>query len=407
VNADEGDPGAFMDRSILEADPHSVLEGLIIAAYAIGATEGLIYVRAEYPLAITRFQKAMDDAITYGFLGENILGSGFNFSVRIYEGAGAFVCGEETALIKSVEGNRGTPVAKPPFPANSGLWGQPTNINNVKSYSAVAWIMKNGWEEFKKIGTEDSSGTAIFSLTGKVKDSGLIEVPMGTTLREIIFHIGGGIKDDKKFKAVQTGGPSGGCIPEHLLDTPVDFESMAKIGSIMGSGGMVVIDEDTCIVDFAKFFLSFTQIESCGKCVPCRDGTLQALNMLEKISSGKATLEDLDELEELSHVIMDASLCGLGQTAPNPILSTLKYFRDDYIEHVVEHRCRAGVCPGLFRLKIDQDTCINCGLCQKNCAFDAIRGNKEEGFVIIDEMCTGCKNCIAVCPKNEVIEIAR
>lgn len=402
INADEGDPGAFMDRSILEADPHSVIEGLIIGAYAIGSSHGIIYVRAEYPLAIVRFNIALDQARERGYLGDNILGSEFSFDIKVYEGAGAFVCGEETALIQSIEGKRGNPVAKPPFPATSGLWGKPTNINNVKTWSAVSWIMRNGWEEFSKIGTETSTGTAIFSLTGKVNNSGLIEVPMGTTLREIIYEIGGGIENGKKIKAVQTGGPSGGCIPESLIDTPVDYESMAKVGSIMGSGGMVVIDEDTCIVDFAKFFLRFTQEESCGKCTPCREGTLRALQILERITHGDARVDDLDELEVLSEVIKDTSLCGLGMTAPNPVLSTLKYFRDEYLEHILERRCVAGVCPGLFKLKIDQEACSDCGLCQKNCAFDAIRGDRETGFVIIDEYCTGCKNCLSVCPKNSI-----
>ncbi|MCE7735750.1 MAG: NADH-quinone oxidoreductase subunit NuoF [Candidatus Heimdallarchaeota archaeon] len=402
INADEGDPGAFMDRSILEADPHSVIEGLIIGAYAIGAPYGIIYVRAEYPLAVIRFNLAIEQARDRGYLGENILGSNFSFNIEVYEGAGAFVCGEETALIKSIEGGRGNPVVRPPFPATSGLWGKPTNINNVKTWSAVAWIMRNGWEKFSDIGTESSSGTAIFSLTGKVNNSGLIEVPMGTTLREIIYEIGGGIEDGKILKAIQTGGPSGGCIPASLIDTPVDYETMAKVGSIMGSGGMVVIDEDTCIVDFAKFFLRFTQEESCGKCTPCREGTLRALQILERITHGDGKVEDLDELETLSEVIRDTSLCGLGMTAPNPVLSTMKYFRDEYLEHILEHRCVSGVCPGLFKLKIDQDACRDCGICQKNCSFDAIRGNKEDGFVIIDEYCTQCKNCIAVCPADSI-----
>lgn len=403
INADEGDPGAFMDRSILEADPHSVIEGLIIGAYAIGAPHGIIYVRAEYPLAVIRFNIAIEQSKQRGYLGDNILGSEFSFNIEVYEGAGAFVCGEETALIKSIEGQRGNPVVRPPFPATSGLWGKPTNINNVKTWSAVAWIMRNGWEKFNDIGTKSSSGTAIFSLTGKVNNSGLIEVPMGTTLREIIYEIGGGISNGKQLKAVQTGGPSGGCIPASLIDTPVDYETMAKVGSIMGSGGMVIIDEDTCIVDFAKFFLRFTQAESCGKCTPCREGTLRALQILERITHGDGKIEDLGELETLSEVIKDTSLCGLGMTAPNPVLSTMKYFRDEYLEHILEHRCVSGVCPGLFKLKIDQDACNDCGRCQKNCAFDAIRGSKEEGgFVIIDEYCTGCKNCLSVCPKESI-----
>lgn len=402
INADEGDPGAFMDRSILEADPHSVIEGLIIGAYAIGASHGIIYVRAEYPLAVIRFNIALEQARERGYLGKNIMGTNYSFDIQVYEGAGAFVCGEETALIKSIEGERGNPVSKPPFPATSGLWGKPTNINNVKTWSAVSWIMRNGWQQFKSIGTESSSGTAIFSLTGKVNNSGLIEVPMGTTLREIIYDIGGGVPNGKHVKAVQTGGPSGGCIPASLIDTPVDYETMAKVGSIMGSGGMVVIDEDTCIVDFAKFFLRFTQDESCGKCTPCREGTLRALQILERITHGEGKIEDLDELEVLSEVIKDTSLCGLGMTAPNPVLSTLQYFKAEYLEHIIDRRCVGGVCPGLFKLKVDQDACRDCGICQKNCAFDAIRGNKEDGFVIIDEYCTGCKNCLSVCPADSI-----
>ncbi|MHA1408212.1 MAG: NADH-quinone oxidoreductase subunit NuoF, partial [Candidatus Heimdallarchaeaceae archaeon] len=352
-NADEGDPGAFMDRSILEADPHSVLEGMVIGAYAIGASRGFIYVRAEYPLAIKRFKKAVEDAREHNFLGENICGSGFSFDISIQEGAGAFVCGEETALIASIEGKRGTPRPRPPFPATSGLWGKPTNINNVKSWAAAAWIFKNSVEAFRSIGVESSTGTAIFSLTGRVKNSGLIEVPMGTTLREIIFGIGEGIPDNKKFKAVQTGGPSGGCLPESMLDIPVDFDSLQAAGSIMGSGGMIVADEDTCMVDLARYFLSFTQKESCGKCTPCREGTLRALEILERITRGEGKISDLDELEDLCNVIKDTSLCALGQTAPNPVLSTLKHFRDEYVEHIEEKKCRAKVCSNLFHFKID------------------------------------------------------
>ncbi len=402
INADEGDPGAFMDGSILEGDPHSVIEGITIGAYAIGASRGIIYVRAEYPLSIKRFGKAVNDARERGFLGDNILDSGFSFDIDIYEGAGAFVCGEETALIKSVEGNRGVPVLKPPFPATSGLWGKPTNINNVKTWSAVAWIMRNGWEEFRKIGTEKSAGTAIFSLTGKINNSGVIEVPMGTTLREIIFDIGGGIQGGNEFKAVQTGGPSGGCIPASLLDTPVDYENMAAIGSIMGSGGMVVIDTHTCIVDFAKFFLSFTQKESCGKCTPCREGTLRLKQLLEKITEGKATMNDLEELEKLAHIVKETSLCGLGQTAPNPVLSTLRYFREEYIEHIVDKKCRAGVCDALIDLEIDPDGCKTCGICQDNCPTDAISGVKGEWYSIDNNTCIGCKTCITVCPTNTI-----
>jgi len=403
-NADEGDPGAFMDRSILEADPHSVLEGMIIGGYAIGASNGVVYARAEYPLAIKRFKKAVEDAQEHGFLGENILDSGFSFNLKIQEGAGAFVCGEETALIASVEGKRGMPRPRPPFPASSGLWGKPTNINNVKSWAAAAWIFKNDVKSFKEIGVEKSPGTAIFSLTGKVKNSGLIEVPMGTTLREIIFEIGGGILEDKKFKAVQTGGPSGGCLPESKLDLPVDFDSLQAAGSIMGSGGMVVADEDTCMVDLAKYFLSFTQKESCGKCTPCREGTLRALEILEKITSGNAELSDIDELEKLARIIKDTSLCGLGQTAPNPVLSTLEYFRDEYEEHITEKICRAKVCPDLMHYQIDPEICIKCGICAKMCPVGAIPGNKETGYHIETRLCTRCAMCYTRCPKGAIFK---
>lgn len=402
VNADEGDPGAFMDMALLEGDPHSVIEGIIIGSYAIGASQGLIYIRAEYPLAVIRFRNALKAARKAGYLGRNILGSTFSFEIKMYEGAGAFVCGEETALIKSVEGGRGIPRPKPPFPATSGLWGKPTNINNVKSWSAVSYILKEGADKFRNIGTEKTSGTAIFSLTGKVRNTGVLEVPMGTTLREIIFDIGGGIIDNKKFKAVQTGGPSGGVISEHYLDTPVEYETMSQLGSIMGSGGMVVIDEDTCIVDFTKFFINFTKSESCGQCTPCREGLYRVYKILEKITSGDAVMSDLDELETLAEIIKNTSLCGLGQTAPNPILSSLRYFKEEYKEHIVEKKCNAGVCPGLFRLKIHDDACKNCGICQKNCAFDAIRGDREHGFVIIDEYCTQCRTCLATCPYDTI-----
>lgn len=403
-NGDEGDPGAFMDRSILEADPHSVLEGMIIGGYAIGASKGVIYIRAEYPLAVRRFRKAVKDAQENGFLGEKILNSDFSFSLKIQEGAGAFVCGEETALIASIEGRRGMPRPRPPFPASSGLWGKPTNINNVKSWAAAAWIFKNSVEAFRKIGVDNSPGTAIFSLTGKVKNSGLIEVPMGTTLREIIFGIGGGILDDKKFKAVQTGGPSGGCLPESKLDLPVDFDSLQAAGSIMGSGGMVVADEDTCMVDLSKYFLSFTQKESCGKCTPCREGTLRALEILERITKGEAEITDLDELEKLSRIIKDTSLCGLGQTAPNPVLSTLEYFRDEYEEHIKDKVCRARVCADLMHYQIDQEICIKCGVCANVCPVSAIPGNKETGFHIETRLCTRCAMCYTRCPKNAIFK---
>jgi len=403
-NADEGDPGAFMDRSILEADPHSVLEGMLIGGYAIGASHGVIYVRAEYPLAIIRFKKAVEDAMKHGFLGENVLDSGFSFHLKIQEGAGAFVCGEETALMASVEGKRGMPRPRPPYPAIEGLWGKPTNINNVKSWAAAAWIFKHDVKSFREIGVEKSPGTAIFSLTGKVKNSGLIEVPMGTTLREIIFGIGGGIIEDREFKAVQTGGPSGGCLPESKLDLPVDFDSLQAAGSIMGSGGMVVADEDTCMVDLAKYFLSFTQKESCGKCTPCREGTLRALEILERITSGDAELSDIDDLEQLSKIIKDTSLCALGQTAPNPVLSTIKYFRDEYEEHITEKRCRARVCADLMHYQIDPELCIKCGICAKVCPVSAIPGSKETGYHIETRICTRCAMCYTRCPKDAIFK---
>jgi NADH:ubiquinone oxidoreductase subunit F (NADH-binding)/(2Fe-2S) ferredoxin len=405
-NADEGDPGAFMDRSILEADPHSVLEGMIIGGYAIGASNGIIYVRSEYPLAVHRFRKTVEDAKELNFLGKNVLDSGFDFDVMIQEGAGAFVCGEETALMASIEGERGIPKPRPPFPATSGLWGKPTNINNVKSWAAAAWIFKNGVEEFKKVGVKTSTGTAVFSLTGKVKNSGLIEVPMGTTLREIIFGIGGGILDDKKFKAVQTGGPSGGCLPASKLDLGVDFETLQAEGSIMGSGGMVVADENTCMVDLARYFLAFTQKESCGKCTPCREGTLRALEILERITRGEADLSDLDDLEELCHVIKDTSLCALGQTAPNPILSTLKHFRHEYEEHITDLRCSARVCTELYTFVIDEEKCIKCGLCARICPVEAIMGSKETSFRIDCRLCTHCQMCYNRCPKDAIEKVS-
>jgi len=404
-NADEGDPGAFMDRSILEADPHSVIEGMTIGAYAIGSSKGFIYVRAEYPLAVKRFRKAVEDAHSHGYLGENILGSGFSFDINIKEGAGAFVCGEETALIASIEGKRGMPVSKPPYPAEHGLWGKPTNINNVKTWAFVSWILRNGHEEFRKIGTESSPGTAIFSLTGKIKNSGLIEVPMGTKLREIIYELGGGVLDDKEFKAVQTGGPSGGCLPKELLDIPVDFESFKEADSIMGSGGMVVVDEETCIVDLAKYFLKFTQSESCGKCVPCRIGTMQLLNICTRITEGKATLEDLDTLEELAHTVVDGSLCNLGKTAPNPVISTLRYFKDEYLAHIVDKRCPAKVCKALINYKVVEEACIGCQRCKRNCPVDAITGEKKEPHFIDTSICIKCGLCYENCPTDAIIKV--
>lgn len=403
-NADEGDPGAFIDGYILEADPHSVLEGMIIGGYAIGASHGIIYVRAEYPLAIKRFRKALLDAEVHGFLGSNILGSNLSFSVSIHEGAGAFVCGEETAMISSIEGYRGNPRPKPPFPATDGLWGKPTNINNVKTWSAVTWIIRNGWEKFHKIGVEHAPGTAIFSLSGKIKNSGMIEVPMGTTLREIIFDIGGGILNDKKFKAVQTGGPSGGCLPSSHLDSPVDYETMSALGSIMGSGGMIVLDEDDCMVNIAHYFITFTQNESCGKCVPCRIGTRAMLVLLEKIVNGKGVERDLMSLEEIAYTVKMGSLCGLGQTAPNPVLTTLKYFRDEYVAHIRDKKCPAKACKAFINYYIEPDLCIGCTICSINCPVDAITGKKGQLHIINYDQCVKCGVCYASCNSNAIVK---
>lgn len=400
-NADEGDPGAFMDRSVLEGDPHAVLEGMMIAGYAIGANEGFIYCRAEYPMAIERLTIAIDAAHEKGLLGKNILGTDFSFDIHIKEGAGAFVCGEETALIQSLEGKRGTPILKPPFPAEKGYMKKPTNINNVETLANVAWIIRHGGAEFHKIGTEKSPGTKVFALTGKIKNGGLVEVPMGTSLREIIYDIGGGIKDDKKFKAVQLGGPSGGCIPADYLDTPVDYENVNKLGAIMGSGGMVVMDESTCMVDMAKFFISFIVEESCGKCTPCRIGNRRILEILEKITSGKATMEDLDHLTELAEVIKDASLCGLGQSAPNPVLSTLRYFMDEYKTHVIEKRCPAGVCKDLLRYYISE-RCVGCQRCKKNCPAQCISGEARHIHEIDQVNCILCGECYRICPVQAI-----
>jgi len=397
-NADEGDPGAFMDRSILEGDPHSVLEGMSIGAYAMGADEGYIYCRAEYPLAIKRLKTAMAQAEEYGLLGENIMDSGFSFRIHVKEGAGAFVCGEETALMASIEGRRGMPRPRPPFPANSGLWGCPTNINNVETWANVPPILRNGGAWYASMGTEKSKGTKVFALTGKIKHTGLVEVPMGITLREIIFEIGGGILDDKKFKAVQIGGPSGGCLTEEHLDTPVSYESLTALGAIMGSGGLVVMDETTCMVDVAKFFLEFTQKESCGKCVPCREGTKHMLLLLEKITGGKGTMEDLDTLEGLAHMVKDMSLCGLGQTAPNPVLTTLRYFRDEYVAHIRDHKCPAGACAALLEYRIIQDACKKCGICARNCPVKCIPGDRNSGYHIETDRCIRCGTCFEKCP---------
>ena len=397
-NADEGDPGAFMDRSLLEGDPHSIIEGMSLGAFAMGADEGYIYCRAEYPLAIQRLKTAMAQAEEYGLLGENIMDSGFSFTLHVKEGAGAFVCGEETALMASIEGRRGMPRPRPPFPANSGLWGCPTNINNVETWANVPQIISHGGAWYASLGTEKSKGTKVFALTGKVKHTGLVEVPMGITLREIIFEIGGGILDDKKFKAVQIGGPSGGCLTEEHLDTPVSYESLTALGAIMGSGGLVVMDETTCMVDVAKFFLEFTQKESCGKCVPCREGTQNMLLVLEKNTECKGTMEDLDTLEGLANMVKEMSLCGLGQTAPNPVLTTLRYFRDEYEAHIRDHKCPAGACAALLEYRIIPELCKKCGICAKNCPVKCIPGDRNTGYRIDTDRCIRCGTCFEKCP---------
>ncbi|MDI9388525.1 MAG: NADH-quinone oxidoreductase subunit NuoF [Synergistota bacterium] len=401
-NADEGDPGAFMDRSVLESDPHSILEGMAIGAWAIGADEGIIYCRAEYPLAIKHLNTALDQAREKGFLGEDILGSGFNFDIHIKEGAGAFVCGEETAMIASIEGKRGMPRPRPPFPANSGIFGKPTNINNVETIANIPWIIHNGSARFAELGIGKSRGTKVFALAGKIKRGGLAEVPMGMPLREVIFGVAGGIAEDRKFKAVQLGGPSGGCIPESLLDTPVDYESINATGAIMGSGGMVVMDESTCIVDVAKFFLAFVQKESCGKCPFCRIGTKRMLEILERISSGEGVMEDLDTLYDLALQVKEGSLCGLGQTAPNPVLTTLKYFREEYEAHIRDRKCPAKVCTGLIHYVIDPVKCIGCTLCARNCPVSCIEGAPKKPHAIDDEKCIRCGQCKKVCPVGAI-----
>ena len=401
-NADEGDPGAFMDRSILEGDPHAVLEGMMIGAYAMGADEGYIYCRAEYPLAIKRLQTAIHQATEYGLLGANVLGTDFSFDLHIKEGAGAFVCGEETALMASIEGQRGMPRPRPPFPAVKGLWGKPTNINNVETWANVPRIMLQGAECFAAMGTEKSKGTKVFALTGKVKNTGLVEVPMGITIREIVYEIGGGIIGDKKFKAVQIGGPSGGCLVEEHLDLPVDYESLTAAGAIMGSGGLVVLDESNCMVDTAKFFLEFTQRESCGKCVPCREGTKKMLDILTRITEGNGKPEDLDTLQYLGEQIKATSLCALGGTAPNPVLTTLKYFRDEYEAHINEKRCPTGACQNLLRYTIDPAKCIGCTKCARNCPVSCISGKVKEPHVIDQEKCIKCGACMANCPVGAI-----
>ena len=401
-NADEGDPGAFMDRAVIEGDPHNLIEGMLIGAYAIGASEAIVYVRAEYPLAIRRLQNAIDQAKANGFIGKNIMGTDFSCDFRIKAGAGAFVCGEETALIESLEGSRGMPRLKPPFPAQSGYWHKPSNINNVETFANVSWIMLNGGNAFSSMGTENSKGTKVFALTGKIKRGGLVEIPMGKTLRDVIFDIGGGIKNDKNFKAVQMGGPSGGCIPEELLDTVIDYKALSATGAIMGSGGMVVMDDSTCMVEMARFFLDFTAKESCGKCVHCRLGTKRMLEILTRITEGNGKEDDIELLEELCLAIKDGALCGLGQTAPNPVLTTLKYFKNEYIEHIHEKKCAAHECTALLKYEIDPEKCRGCTLCSKKCPVNAIEGTVKNPHTIDMDKCIKCGNCKSVCKFNAV-----
>ena len=402
-NADEGDPGAFMDRSILEGDPHSVLEAMEIAGYSIGADKGYIYVRAEYPIAVQRLRVAIDQAREYGLLGKNIFGTDFSFDIEIRLGAGAFVCGEETALLESIEGRRGQPRVKPPYPANSGLWGKPTLINNVETYANITRIILNGAKWYASIGTEKSKGTKVFALGGNVNNIGLVEVPMGTTLREIVFDIGGGIPNNREFKAAQTGGPSGGCIPKEHLDTPIDYESLSSIGSMMGSGGLIVMDDSKCMVNIAKFYLDFTVSESCGKCTPCRIGTKRMLEILDRMCEGKADEDDLYKLEKLALNIKKSAICGLGQTAPNPVLSTLKYFRDEYMEHIKYKKCRAGQCKALANIEIDPEKCKGCGICKRNCPVNAITGDPRQPHKIDPDICIKCGTCVDKCPFKAIM----
>ncbi len=402
-NADEGDPGAFMDRAVIEGDPHSLLEGMLIGAYAIGAKEGIVYVRAEYPLAIIRLKKAIRDATAAGFLGDNICGSDFSCKIRIKAGAGAFVCGEETALIESLEGKRGMPRLKPPFPAQAGYWHKPSNINNVETFANVAWIIENGGEAFAAMGTETSKGTKVFALTGKINRGGLVEIPMGRTLRDVIFGIGGGIRGGARFKAVQLGGPSGGCVPAERLDVQIDYNQLVITGAIMGSGGMVVMDENTCMVNMARFFLDFTTKESCGKCVHCRLGTRRMREILDRIVEGKGEEGDIEKLEDLCNAVKDGALCGLGNTAPNPVLTTIRYFRDEFEAHINEHRCPAGECRALISYHIDPDKCVGCTACARQCPVDAIKGEVKGVHVVDNELCTKCGNCKTVCRFDAVV----
>ena len=401
-NADEGDPGAFMDRAILEGDPHSVIEAMTIGGFAIGSSQGYVYIRAEYPLAVERLNNAINDAYRLGLLGDKILGSNFSFNLEARLGAGAFVCGEETALMASIEGERGMPRNKPPFPADAGLWGKPSIINNVETYANIPQIILKGASWFKTIGTKESPGTKVFALGGKINNTGLLEIPMGTSLRDVIFNIGGGIPNNKEFKAVQTGGPSGGCLTKEHLDTPIEYDTLVNLGSMMGSGGMIVMDEDNCMVDVARFFLEFTVDESCGKCTPCREGTKRMLELLEKITNGNGTINDIDVLEDLAYSIKDSALCGLGQTAPNPVLSTLKNFRDEYIAHVVDKKCPAGVCKSLVKYYVT-DNCIGCGKCKRNCPAHAISGDIKKLHTIDHNLCIKCGACIISCPVGAIV----